>query len=137
MILTDLDANFMRQAENPNADFFLPTFPGTMSSVWVNGHWLERLSKLYSWHFLLFEVSAGSTIFSLKDQFIVLYFILVFYYCWRPMRCISNILVITVFKSTTTLSTTITQVWHKRTIVCNVYTIGVISLFPSYTCTNT
>ena len=33
VILTDLDANFMRQAENPNADFFLPTFPGTMSSV--------------------------------------------------------------------------------------------------------
>jgi len=45
VILSDLDillplvqSNLMRQEESPNADFFLPTALGTMSSVRVNGH---------------------------------------------------------------------------------------------------
>ena len=79
--------------------------------------------------FLLLQYS-GSKVFSLKCQFIGLYFILVLYYCWRPVQCISNILVIIVFQSTTTLSTTITLPWQKKTILCNVYPSGVIFLFP-------
>ena len=116
--------------ENPNADFFLPTALGAMSCVRVNGQWVERLSKLFSW---LWSFRRFLSLSPWKCLSIGLYFILVFYYCWRPMQCISNILVIShyiVFQSKITISTTITLPWHKWTILCNVYTSGVTFSFP-------